>query len=236
MRIRKSTAGFEFAVHSVMRFYLNCITFFTLFCFSLSGCAKFEGETSVFTIDSQQVAENVSYEALAWESSTHPERKQWSFDLMNMVSENLASLDAAQDIESFCFRYYSLSHAEKVNVWAQIFSVMTYYESSWNPKSYSVDVGSADNPDTWSVGLLQLSVVDQKNYKFSFGYNFADLQDPIKNLRLGVAIMGRQIAKHGLILIPKGHAGLYWAVLHPGGKHDKSAVIQSRVQSLRICQ
>lgn len=219
-----------------MRFIL-CIALFT-FVF-LIGCSKFEssdagsGSTS---LDSSQDSIDVEYQALAWESVTHPERKNWSVNLMEIVGERFDSLDKARDVDQFCTKYHSLSRDQKINVWAQIFAVTTYYECSWNPKSYSVDVGTADDPETWSVGLLQLSVVDQKNYKFSFGYSFLDLQDPIKNLHLGVAIMEKQIQRRGVILIPKGSPGLYWAVLHPGGKHDKSLAIKKKVQALSFCQ
>jgi hypothetical protein len=74
------------------------------------------------------------------------------------------------------------------------------------------------------------AVVDQTNYRLSFGYSFADLQDPIKNLHLGVAIMARQIDRHGKLFIPVGESGVYWSTLHPGGKHDKSAAIMAHTR------
>ena len=49
-------------------------------------------------------------------------------------------------------------------------------------------------------------------------------------MRLADAIMALQIKKHGVIMIPVGMSGLYWASMHPGGKYDSSAQIIARVQ------
>lgn len=200
----------------------------------LLGCAKFEGALPPSPSPSPVAA--FKHEPLSWETSAHPERGAWSNALLEFVDEKFDELNVATDVVSFCPTYHSLSRNEKVNVWAEIFSGITYYECSWRPEIYSVDVGTANNRDTWSVGLLQLSVVDQVNYRFTFGFDFEDLQDPIKNLKLGVAIMSKQISKYGKIMIPKGGSGLYWAVIHPGGKYDKSASIQSRTRAMSLCR
>lgn len=175
-------------------------------------------------------------EPLPWESANKPERKVWSQATFDLVDKYFTTLDLAKDIHSFCPNYDNLSREQKVNAWGALISGTTYYESGYNPKSYSVDVGKPDNPDTWSVGLLQMSVVDQKNYGFHFGFSFEDLKHPIKNLQLGFAIFSRQIARYGQILIPVGAKGLYWAVLHPGGKYDASAKIMKMVQKLTFCR
>ncbi len=175
-------------------------------------------------------------EPLIWESSSHPERAQWSSALMGIVANSFAQLDQAKDTASFCPRYASLTQDQKINVWADIFAGTAYYECAWDPTSNSVDVGTSNNRDTWSVGLLQLSVVDQQNYGFQFGFNFSDLEDPIKNLQLGVAIMAKQVTKRGVIMIPVGGSGLYWATLHPGGRYDASAGIIKMVKKLSFCQ
>jgi hypothetical protein len=172
---------------------------------------------------------------LVWESGQHPERAEWSARLKEMVKENLDRLDLARDLQTFCPALERLTRAQRINLWADLIAATAYYESGWNPRSYSVDVGTNDDADTWSVGLLQLSVVDQSSYRLKFGYDFNDLQDPIKNLRLGVAILAAQIERHGLILIPVGHSGLYWATLHPGGKYDQTARIAERLRHLDFC-
>jgi hypothetical protein len=175
-------------------------------------------------------------EALSWESSSHPERAAWSTAAIQAVTTYFTQLDKAKDVTSFCPNYNSLSKDQRINLWADIFASDAYYECGWDPTEYSVDVGTSNDKDTWSVGLLQLSVVDQQSYGFNFGFNFADLQDPAKNLQLGAAIMAKQITKYGVILIPVGGSGLYWATLHPGGKYDASASIEKMTKKLSFCQ
>jgi soluble lytic murein transglycosylase-like protein len=152
-----------------------------------------------------------------------------------MVWTNFKELDRAQDIATFCRRYAVLSDAQKVNVWSNLFAATSYYESGWKPTASSVDVGTPSDENTWSVGLLQLSVVDQANYGLPFGFTFADLQNPVKNLQLGVKIMAKQINKHGRVLIPAGGTGLYWATLHPGGRYDASKSIAKITARLSFC-
>ena len=175
-------------------------------------------------------------EPLAWESASHPERAAWSTGAFQIVAEHFADLDKAQDIQTFCPSYRSLTTDEKINLWADMFAGTAYYESSWNPASASVDVGTSSNKDTWSVGLLQMSVVDQANYGLPLGYKYADLQDPIKNLELGITIMALQVRKHGIVLIPSGGSGLYWATLHPGGKYDATSSIVKMTERLSFCK
>ena len=136
-------------------------------------------------------------EPLAWESSSHPERAAWSAAAIKYVTQYFPQLDAATDVTAFCAPYRSLNKDQKINLLADIFAATASYECAWDPKSASVDVGTSNNKDTWSVGLLQLSVVDQANYGFKFVFNFADLQEPDPNLQLGIAIMAKQITKHG---------------------------------------
>lgn len=179
---------------------------------------------------------NYKPEALTWESTSHPERTAWSNALYDLVAANFQALNMASDIATFCPTYDSLTRDERINLWADVIAATTYYESSYNPASNSVDVGNQSNKDTWSVGLLQLSVVDQANYGFKYGFTFADLQNPIKNLQLGVAIMARQVSKYGILLIPVGGKGLYWATLHPGGSYDQTANIAKMTKKLSFCQ
>ena len=155
---------------------------------------------------------------------------------MGLVQGMLTSgFDTASDPSFFCPKYKTLTAAQRAQAMAEMIVWTTYYESSWDPTEYSVDVGEEDDKNTWSVGLLQLSVVDQPNYGFTFGYAFGDLQSPTPNLTLGLAIMARQIQNHGKILIPAGQSGVYWSTLHPGGSYDKSAAIAGHVQNLSFC-
>lgn len=172
------------------------------------------------------------YLPLAWESKAHPERREWSQFLLTQIGIQWPQFSLAKDMGTFHSNYDSLTLDQKINVVADMIAMTAYYESSWNPTSTDVDVGEKSNKDTWSVGLMQLSVTDQVNYGFKLGYDFNDLQDPIKNLRLTLLIMGHQIEKYGLVCLPAGHKGLYWATLHPGGKYDKTLEIASKTKLL----
>jgi hypothetical protein len=172
---------------------------------------------------------------LSWEKN-HPERAGWSKALWSEIDTRFDSFNKASDASAFCPKYASLTRNQKINVFAEMVVWTSYYECAWNPFDGSQDVGIANDKDTWSVGLLQMSVIDQESYKMPFGYSYGDLQDPAKNLHLGLAIMARQIDRKGKILIPRGETGVYWSTLHPGGEYDKSDSIKSHTQSLVFCK
>jgi hypothetical protein len=165
---------------------------------------------------------------LSWEVN-HPERKKWSETLWRLIGEHYDSFDKAKDTSYFAPNIANMTRVEKMRAWAEIIIAICFYECGWNPASAGKDVGP-DEYNYWSVGLLQLSQVDQKNYGFQFGFTWEDLKDPHKNLKLGLAILARQFDKRGVWLIKKGEVGVYWAVIHPGGKYDKSESIRGRVQ------
>lgn len=171
------------------------------------------------------------YLPLSWEVG-HRERKAWSDYLINQIANfHFESFDKAKDAVKLYDRYESLKKWQKVNLWAEFICSLCYYECSWDQLQNSVDVGTNGDIDTYSVGLMQLSVVDQKNYKIRLGYKFKDLQDPIKNLNLGLKIMTQIIKNKGIVMVPKG-SNPYWAVICPGGKYDKSSEILARVKKL----
>lgn len=174
--------------------------------------------------------ESSPYLPLSWEIG-HRERKAWSDYLINQIANfHFESFDKAKDAVKLYDRYESLKKWQKINLWAEFICSLCYYECSWDPLQNSVDVGEKGDIDTYSVGLMQLSVVDQKNYKISLGYKFKDLQDPIKNLNLGLKIMTQIIETKGIVMVPKG-SNPYWGTLS-GGKYDKSSEILARVKKL----
>lgn len=178
-----------------------------------------------------------NYLALSWESSSHTERQAWSQKLRSLVSENYTTLDKATDTTYFCPKYANLTKAQRVNVWANIFASMAYYESGWDPNSASVDVGTSSNKNTWSIGLLQMSVVDQDSYGLSTNYNYSELITPEKNLEVAVAVMSYIVKKKGKIVLTKGvDSGVYWAVIYKNGTYDKSSSIASMVKKLSYCK
>lgn len=172
---------------------------------------------------------------LSWEKN-HPERQEWSLKVFNFFfrPQILETIAKATDITAIRPDYHSLSSEQKATVLSELISAMSYYESGWNPKSESVDVGTKGDKNTWSVGLMQMSQTDQKNYGFDMGYTYEDLKTPWPNLHLALKILVRQVERRGKIMIPKGEPGLYWAVLHPGGKYDQSAKIVAMVRSIKF--
>lgn len=167
----------------------------------------------------------------SWEKN-HPERKSWTQYLARAIGQEFfGSFDRAKDATRFATNYYTLTKKQKIQMWVEVIIATAYYESSWNPLTNSKDVGTSDK-DTWSVGLMQMSVVDQKNYGFNFGYSFAQLQLAEPNLRLALSIMARQIEKTGLVILPNSSKSRYWAVLLDGNKYSKVDSIISMVKKL----
>jgi hypothetical protein len=130
--------------------------------------------------------------------------------------------------------FNTLNKDQKLKVVAYFWRAVALFESGYNPKCQSVDVGTKNNKDTWSVGLLQMSVVDQTNHKINLNFNFNDLLNPMNNLNLAMRVMDKQIVNRHNILIHKGMPGIYWATICPGGRYDKSATIIKMVQSFKV--
>lgn len=147
--------------------------------------------------------------------------------MFEIISNNVDMLSIRPD-------WNALNKEQKLSVLAYFWQCIALFESNYVPTCKSVDVGQRNNLDTWSVGLLQMSVIDQRNYGFDLGYDFEDLQRPIPNLDLGLRVMDKQLMRRKKILIPQGQPGTYWATIHPGGRYDKSPVIKKMVQSFKV--
>ena len=187
--------------------------------------------------------------ALSWESSSKPERKEWSQHLMKLVMEDWSSLlEGSDDIKQFCPRYSSLSDLQRANVWAQLFVAMARYESAYNPLSRMHETTMGTDPVTkkpvYSEGLLQLSYQDITGWKFcKFDWNKdknlsptdprKTILDPFINLHCGVGIMAKQVARTGKILLG---SGAYWAVIKTNSRYQKISSITATVKSLPLCQ
>lgn len=159
---------------------------------------------------------------------------EWTSSLTELIENKFDVLKYAKDITTIRPDFHSLNRENQIKVFVELIKAMCYFESGYNPKSSSVDVGTKSNKNTWSVGLLQMSVVDQLNYGLRFGYTFEDLLKPLPNLTLGVAVLVKQVVKRGNIILKRGEPGLYWAVLCEGGKYSKVASIIKRVQELKV--
>lgn len=167
--------------------------------------------------------------SLYWENTTeaHPERKVWSDSLTSEIDKNFQLFDNAKDTTSFCPNYKSLNKDQKIKAFGELFVGLSYYESGFNPKSYSVDVGNKNNKETWSVGLFQMSGIDGSAQVYKA--NFDTLQDPIVNIKVAVEQFKRQITKTGLFYLPNSSPQRYYATILVGNKYSKISEINSRV-------
>ena len=167
---------------------------------------------------------------LSWER--YPENRPWSEYLYSMIHDYfIETFLKAKDLDRLHPRFQSLSRHEKIWVFCELFSSMAFYESGWNEKSASQDVGTAENKDTWSIGLMQISVVDQKNMGLSLHYTYNDLLQAKPNLHLALTIMARQINKTGLVILPNKSPQRYWAVLLDGNRYSQVSQILKRIQT-----
>jgi len=170
---------------------------------------------------------------LSWEKN-HEERYVWSDALYKKIDEKFESIDKAKDLPLFCPKYSSLTVDKKKIALAELWVWVAYYESGWNPKSTSVDVGTKNDPSSHSDGLWQVSANDQRNWKIPTKYTHKDLLTVNPNIDLSLNILSLQIEKQGLIAVPKN---LYWAVLSPNRsyKYTKVDKIISKVKQLEFC-
>ncbi len=177
-----------------------------------------------------------NFAPLSWEKSD-PKRKVWSDYLIQRIDAAYEShVLKVQDWHRFRSDWNDLTRAQRVNVMAEVISATAKYESGWNPKSASVDVGTKEKRDTWSVGLMQVSVVDQDWAKPSGKdrYSYDELLTPIPNLDLTLAILFRQISRTGLLILPNSSKYRYWAVLLSGGRYEKIDEITGAVRSFKV--
>lgn len=161
----------------------------------------------------------------------------WSDTLREAIRKSLAELSSASDILTLRQDYGVIKEDQRIEVWYEFFKALAYYESEFDPNCQNVDVGTKNNPDSWSIGLLQLSVNDQSNYGLRFGYSFNDLLNPLNNLKFGVVILANQIKKRGKIFIPNHETGnpkAYFATLRPGNRYSKVDQILEVVSALKF--
>lgn len=190
-------------------------------------------------------AATVGYLPLSWENTNkpHPERAAWSLKLSEQIDKHYAKFNSARDVVYFCPGYALMGKPDRIKTIGDLFAGIAYHESGFNPLLYSIDVGEPDSPSTWSVGLFQMSVVDQASYGLKLGYTFTpsqhpnslqlsalppnDLRQPLPNIVLATEVMAKMLDKHnGVIRVSENP---YWATLKPGGKYDKSSEIRDWV-------
>lgn len=186
--------------------------------------------------------------SLSWEKN-NPDRKAWSNYTYKLIDSLYTdSFELCEDIKKFRSDYDTLSKNQKINVWAELISAISFYESGWKLNSLmeekSLGIDKVTGQVVKSEGLLQLSYQDKINYpnlpcKFNWeidkNLENKDLSKTIfnykYNLELGVNILAQQIRNKKTIILKNK---VYWAVLKEGGKYSKIDEISKKVESLKF--
>lgn len=113
--------------------------------------------------------------------------------------------------------------------WVHLFAAMTRFESNFNPRAlYKEKFKNSKGEFVVSTGLLQLSYESARGYGFK-GIYTDDLEDPFKNLEVGVKIMETLVLRDGTIcgngLSPYKGGAKYWSVLRSYGKLEQVKAI-----------
>lgn len=177
----------------------------------------------------EPVKEEITYK-LSWEK--YPENRPWTIFVNNLIStEAISVFNTAQDIKEFCPKYFGLDMGDRVHVWAEMISAISYYESAWKPGT-KFDEPKLGYP---SLGLMQLSYEDLPNHpycKFEKGNPDKSILDPYLNLDCGIRILKTQISRKGKIVI---RSGAYWSVIKEGHKNNKVPLIKKMVLATGLC-
>lgn len=189
----------------------------------LTGCATANAPSSKDPILTERIS-------LYWENTTapHPERKPWSDALVKEVRKNLTDYSKAKDITEICPKFKSLDEDQKVKAISELFTALAFYESGYNPKLSSVDVGTKGNPCSHSIGLFQVSCTDSAA-KSVGATTVESLKDPLMNIKTAAEIFRRQINNCGEFILPNSSKCRYFAVLLRGNRYEKIADIKKRV-------
>jgi hypothetical protein len=218
---------------------------------SISGCTKEKATPA--SPPSVTIPKKTEFAALSWEKN-HPERKAWSTFVFEFVSaEVFEALDGAKDAKRICPKYEVLSRDQRILVWGELISGMTYFESGWSPTSRMTETTMGTDPVTGkqvaSEGLLQLSYQDVPNYGSVLKYPLCKIEwakdkslsltdpkktilDPFINLECGLRILANQVQKKGSAILSNG---VYWAVLKEGGKYSKVDSIIAMIAKTGLC-
>lgn len=166
-----------------------------------------------------------SVEGLPWDSMVGVDASDYLVSrLYEIYDSHIVKIKDGAKIHP---QWASLTKDQQISVLAAFWVQVAKHESGWNPKSASVDVGTKGKRDTWSIGLFQISVVDQSWAKprDKAKYTYEELLTPIPNIDLTIAIFKRQIDKEGLVFLKNSSKYRYWAVILEGGKYSKIAAI-----------
>lgn len=179
------------------------------------------------TKESLPAGERIS---LYWENTTepHPERMPWSDALLTGFVNDFELFSSAKDVTEFCPKFHSLDKTGKLKALGEFWVAVAYFESGFNPKSESVDVGTKSDKGSWSVGLYQLSGND--NSSKELGGSYEKLKDPVFNIKVSLVQLKKQVSKRGLFFLPNHDSMRYWAVILKNNRYSQIPNVVARVK------
>lgn len=205
---------------------LNLLVFTLLLV--LLSCTEKVGQTpttSSTTVTTTTLTEAPDKIILSWETPTKPERFAWSNEILSHLEKNFDTFSLNTDFTRVCPKFGTLTKTQKIKALGEFWVAVAYKESSWNPASSSVDVGTKGDKGSWSVGLYQVSANDGGNI---YKYTYEELKDPVKNIKVSMEILRRQLKNTGKYILPNNHKSKYWAVILDGNKYNQLPWITSR--------
>jgi hypothetical protein len=138
------------------------------------------------------------------------------------------------DFATFCPNYGGLDAEGRATFWRGLLLAMVGPESNFHTTTSLWEGGDLQQ---FSIGLLQLSYTDRRNYGCDFA-NEADIADPARNLACGVRIMTRLVTQNTAIGTHSEGRWLggarYWSVLRTTS--DSRDDIVRATSSLAVCQ
>ena len=107
-----------------------------------------------------------------------------------------------------------MNYKNDLNYWANFIVAVCFAESNYNTFETYMETAPLNY---LSLGLMQLSYIDQKYY------SFCDIQggkifEPYNNIHCGIGILDRLVGKKKTPIFNADH---YWAVLKPKNKRHK---------------
>ena len=121
-----------------------------------------------------------------------PDADNWTEGALLALETHGAALPAMvpSDYAEWCPDYPNQTPENRAAFWAGLFSALAKHESTWRPEA----VGGGG---LW-YGLVQIDPRTARAYQCEATTGSA-LKDPVANLRCGVRIAARQVAKRGTV-------------------------------------
>lgn len=141
----------------------------------------------------------------------HPEATVWTQATLEALDGPGAPLVALVpgDIETWCPGYGTATAEQRKAFWVGLLSALAKHESTWRP-----DVSGGGGK--WH-GLLQISPGTARGYGCA-AQSASALKDGGANLRCAIRIMGRTVARDGVIAAGGRGVAADWGPFHQAGK------------------